>query len=127
MLPWPKGRSSTAVHIAHNVIRKLSAYNMSFFKSDPALSLHNLANRLSEIGRREVALKRVQEAVVMYRELAEPNASAFTPDLARSLHNLSIHLSELGRKDETLERIEEAVPTFRELTEKTQAPSHLNS
>lgn len=72
MLPWPKRRSSTAVHIAHNVSRKLSAYNMSFFKSDPALSLHNLANRLSEIGRREVALERVQEAVSPMRAPSLP-------------------------------------------------------
>ncbi|MEZ5382633.1 MAG: tetratricopeptide repeat protein [Microthrixaceae bacterium] len=37
------------------------------------MSLNNLGNRLSELGRRTEALEPTQEAVTLYRELAADN------------------------------------------------------
>jgi Tetratricopeptide repeat len=80
-----------------------------------ARSLNNLANRLSELGQREQALERAQEAVQLYRELAATRPDAFRPDLARSLNNLAAMLSELGQREQALERAQEAVDIRREL------------
>ena len=49
---------------------------------------------LSDLGRREAALKAAEEAVGLSRELAEARPDAFTPDLAGSLHNLANMLSD---------------------------------
>jgi tetratricopeptide (TPR) repeat protein len=72
------------------------------------MSLNNLANRLSELGRREEALAAAQEAVQIRRALAAARPEAFTPDLARSLSNLAAMLSELGRREEALAAAQEA-------------------
>ncbi len=72
----------------------------------------------SEMGRREEALERAEEAVGMYRELAEKRREAFLPDLARSVNSLAIRLSEMGRWEEALERAEESVGMYRELADK---------
>ena len=71
----------------------------------------------SEMGRREEALERGEEAVAMYRELADERRQAFLPDLARSVRNLPKFLSEMGRWEEALERGEEAVAMYRELAD----------
>ena len=47
--------------------------------------LNNLANRLSNLGRREEALAASQETANLYRDLAAARPDAFTVDLARSL------------------------------------------
>ena len=49
------------------------------------MSLNNLANRLSDVGRREDALAAAEEAVALRRELARARPDAFTPNLAGSL------------------------------------------
>ena len=79
------------------------------------MSLNNLANRLSELGRREAALAAAEEAVGLYRELAAARPDAFRPDLAMSLNNLADSLSELGRREAALAAAEEAVGLYREL------------
>ena len=68
------------------------------------MSLHNLANMLSALGRREEALKAAEEAVGHYRALAEARPDAFIPNLALSLNNLANMLSDLGRREEALRR-----------------------
>jgi len=50
-----------------------------------AASLNNLSIRLSDLGRREVALAAIEEAVAIRRDLAAARPDAFRPDLARSL------------------------------------------
>jgi tetratricopeptide (TPR) repeat protein len=77
----------------------------------PALagSLNNLANRYSELNRREEALRAAEEAVGLYRQLAGANPAAFTPDLAMSLNNLAAFYSALNRREEALRAAEEAV------------------
>ena len=79
------------------------------------MSLNNLANRLSELGRREEALKAAEEAVQIRRALAAARPEAFTPDLAMSLNNLANRLSELGRREEALKAAEEAADLYRAL------------
>jgi tetratricopeptide (TPR) repeat protein len=73
------------------------------------MSLNNLGNRLSELGRREEALQAAEEAVEIRRGLAETRPDALLPDLAGSLNNLGNRLSELGRREEALQAAEEAV------------------
>lgn len=82
---------------------------------DLARLLHELSIRLSDMGRKEEALDRIQEAEAMYRKLAKQNSRAFTPNLANSLHNLSISLSDMGRKEEALERNQEVKALCRKL------------
>ena len=54
-----------------------------------AMSLNNLAVRLSDLGGREPALQAAEEAVQLYRELAAARPDAFRPNLAGSLNNLA--------------------------------------
>ena len=56
------------------------------------MSFGTLANRLSDLGRREEALERAEEASDLYRELAAARPDAFRPDLAMSLNNLASRL-----------------------------------
>ncbi len=78
-------------------------------------ALNNLANRLSDVGRREEALKACEEAVEFYRTLVARNPDAFIPKLAMSLGNLANRLSEVGRREEALEAGQEAVEFYRTL------------
>jgi tetratricopeptide (TPR) repeat protein len=77
-------------------------------------SLHNLARRLGDLGRREEALAAGEEAVGIYRELAVARPETFRPALAQSLHNLAVLLAGLGRREEALAAGEEAVGIYRE-------------
>jgi hypothetical protein len=73
---------------AVGLYRALAEARPDAFTRDLALSLNNLANRLSDLGRREEALSAANEAVRLRRALAEARPDAFTPDLAQSLNNL---------------------------------------
>ena len=64
------------------------------------MSLNNLANRLSELGRREEALAAAQEAADLYRGLAAERPEAFRRNAAISLSTLAIVLSDFGRTAE---------------------------
>jgi tetratricopeptide (TPR) repeat protein len=70
---------------------------------------NNLANRLSDLGRRDEALAAAVKALGLYSALAEAHPDIYTPDLALSLNTLAISLSQLGRRDEALPAAEEAV------------------
>jgi tetratricopeptide (TPR) repeat protein len=80
-----------------------------------AALLTNLANRLSDLGRREEALSAAEEAVRHYRALAAVRPEVFTADLALSFNNLGAMLSALGRREEALTTAEEAVRLRRAL------------
>jgi tetratricopeptide (TPR) repeat protein len=84
---------------------------------EAAVWLNNLANRLSDLGRREEALAAAEEAVRLNQALAEARPDAFIPDLALSLNNLANRLSDLGRREEALTAAEEAVRLYRALAE----------
>jgi tetratricopeptide (TPR) repeat protein len=110
---------------AAELTRKLAAYFLGKARANDdfiaivsaATLLNNLANRLSDLGRREEALKAAEEAVGHYRALAEARPDAFIPDLALSLNNLANRLSDLGRREEALKVAEEAVGLRRALAE----------
>ena len=75
-----------------------------------AMSLNNLANLLSEVGRRDEALAGLAtEAVTLRRKLAEASPAAYLPNLAMSMNNLANWLSGVDRRDEALEVAAEAV------------------
>jgi tetratricopeptide (TPR) repeat protein len=80
--------------------------------------LNNLGARLSELGRREEALKATEQAVETYGALAKRNPEAFQPDLAMSLNNLGNSLSELGRREEALKATAQAVELRRALAKR---------
>ncbi|TCO78124.1 tetratricopeptide repeat protein, partial [Plasticicumulans lactativorans] len=82
---------------------------------DLALSLNNLAVRLSALGQREAALEAAREAVSLYRALAASRPDAFTSNLAASLNNLAVRLSALGQREAALEAAREAVDLRRAL------------
>ena len=79
------------------------------------MSLNNLGNRLSALGRREDALAAAQEATDLYRRLAAERPDAFRPDLAASLNNLGNMLSDLGRREDALAAAQEATDLYRRL------------
>jgi tetratricopeptide (TPR) repeat protein len=76
-----------------------------------------MANRLSDLGRREEALAQAEEAVGLYRQLAQQRPDAFLPDLGMSLNNLAKMLSGLGRREEALARAEESVRLYCQLAQ----------
>ena len=83
--------------------------------ADLAMSLTNLGNKRSTLGRHEPALVAAEEAVALRRVLAAARPDAFAPDLATSLNNLGNTLSDLGRPEPALAAAEEAVALFRAL------------
>jgi hypothetical protein len=62
-----------------------------------ARTLNNLAIHLGEIGRRDDALKAIEEAVVLRRRLATAQPDAFVPDLAMSSQQPGEPISRRGR------------------------------
>ncbi|MBM4328263.1 MAG: tetratricopeptide repeat protein [Deltaproteobacteria bacterium] len=84
-------------------------------RAEEARLLNNLGNMLSDLGRREEALKAAKEAVEIYRDLAKARPDAFLPDLAMSLNNLGGRLSNLGRREEALEAAQEATEIYQGL------------
>ncbi len=90
------GRREEALGAAKEAVghyRALAAARPDAFTPDLAMSLNNLAIRLSDLGRREEALGMAEEAVRLRRALAAARPDAFTPDLASSLNNLANRLS----------------------------------
>jgi tetratricopeptide (TPR) repeat protein len=73
------------------------------------MSLNNLGNSLSELGRPEEALEAAQEAVRIRRQLSEARPDAFLPDLARSLGAKSQCLRALERYEDDLADLAEAI------------------
>jgi tetratricopeptide (TPR) repeat protein/nucleoside phosphorylase len=86
-------------------------------RAERARLQNRLGVGLSEVGRREEALRATQEAVELRRALAEARPDVFLPDLASSLNNLGSRLRELGRREEALLATQEAVGLRRALAE----------
>ena len=82
------------------------------YTPDLAMSLNNLANILSEVGRSGEALEAAQEAVELYRALVQGSPEAYTPRLAMSLNNLANRLSEEGRYEEAFNVFTEGFDRF---------------
>ena len=81
-------------------------------KTTLAISLNNLAVRLSAVGDYDEALKAAQEAVDILRDLANANPDAFRPYLAGSLNNLANRLSAVGKRDQALKAAQEATDLY---------------
>jgi tetratricopeptide (TPR) repeat protein len=104
---------ATIVEQARHLVTALDDTEVTY--SLLAMSLNNLANRLSDLGHREEALTAAQEAVQLRRQLAAARPDAFLPDLAMSLNNLANRLSDLGHREEALTAAQEAVQLRRQL------------
>ena len=55
------------------------------FRSELGRLTNNLANRLSDLGRREEALEKAQQALSIREQFAQARPDAFLPNLARSI------------------------------------------
>ncbi len=115
-LPYPERTLSLRELIAKVWESKLQMLPLGAEASRAGL-LNSLGVALSALGRREDALKAVQEALDIYRKLAETNPQAFLPDLAMSLNNLGTMLSDLGRREDALKAAQEAGDIYRKLAE----------
>jgi tetratricopeptide (TPR) repeat protein len=104
--------------VSRTLLRELKGSEDERVLAERARHQNNLGVRLSELGRREEALKATQEAVGGYRALSRRQPDAFRLDLATSLNNLGIRLSELGRGEEALRAIQEAVEECRALCQR---------
>jgi Tetratricopeptide repeat len=80
-----------------------------------AVSLNNLAIRLSELERNEEALAAAEKAVELYRRLAARRPDIFRPNLASTLNTFANRLSDLGRYESALTAAEEAAALYSEL------------
>ncbi len=79
--------------------------------------LNNLSVRLSNLGRREDALTKAQEAAGIYEQLAQARPDAFLPYLATSLNNLANMLSAVGRREDALTKAQEAAGIYEQLAQ----------
>ena len=82
-----------------------------------ALSLNNLSNRLSNVGRKEEALDVIDESIGLYRTLDAAMPGQFGVHLAMSVNNRVVHLSHLKQHEEALAASQEAVSICRSLVE----------
>jgi tetratricopeptide (TPR) repeat protein len=98
-----------------DLYRRLAAQHPDAFLPDLAMSLANLGNRLSEMGRRAEALQATREAVEIFRRLAQTYPQAFLSFLADSLHNLGADLFSLRQREEAVQALREAVEIYRAL------------
>jgi hypothetical protein len=79
------------------------------------ISIDHLSNFLSELGYRDQALDRTQEAVRLCRDLISNDAPHHDSilDLARCLNNLSLRFSDVGRRQNALDAIQECADLHR--------------
>ncbi len=82
-----------------------------------AMSVHQLATKLAELGEHETALAPARQAVSIYRVLTEANPTTYLPFLAMALNDHAVYLSAIGQREPALAPGAEAVDTFRVLTE----------
>ena len=124
----PFGEVEKFIPLGHSALRGVALLAMQRIEApsernpvERARHLHNLANRLSEVGRLGEALGVAQEAVGLRRDLVEVSPAAHTADLASSSNNLANRLSDVGRLGEALEMAQEAVGLYRDLVEVSPA------
>ncbi|MFI6266664.1 tetratricopeptide repeat protein [Micromonospora sp. NPDC051006] len=72
-------------------------------------ALANLAVSLRDVGRRDEALARAEEAIAVRRELARDGEADSLADLAGALGNLAVNLGRVNRRDEAVTAAREAV------------------
>ncbi|HKR51293.1 MAG TPA: hypothetical protein VJT72_17275, partial [Pseudonocardiaceae bacterium] len=82
-----------------------------------AVSVHQLATKLVELGQHEIALAPVRKAVSIYRLLTEANPTTYLPFLAMVLNDHAVYLSAVEQREPALTPGAEAVDIFRVLTE----------
>jgi tetratricopeptide (TPR) repeat protein/nucleoside phosphorylase len=100
------------------LLKALPATDEQEGRAERARLLNNLGVMLSDLGRREEALKATQQAAEAYGALVQRNPEDFQPGLARSLSNLGNRLNELGRREEALKAAQQAVETYGALAQR---------
>jgi len=82
-----------------------------------AVSVHQLATKLAELGQHETALAPAQKAVNVYRVLTEANPTTYLPFLGMALNDHAVYLAAIEQREPALVPGTEAVGIFRVLTE----------
>ncbi len=90
-------------------------------------TLHNHANRLYRVGRRDDAARVGAEAVAWYREPSSLNRADRLSTLAQVLDNHATVLAGVDRHDDALAAAEEAVTISRDLAHRPRLASALRS
>ncbi len=91
----------------------------SVYQSDVAMTLNNLGNLLSNMGRTEEAKEKYEHALKMYESLLETDmkSSIYQSDVAMTLNNLGNLLSNMGRPDGAKGKYERALKMYESLLE----------
>jgi hypothetical protein len=84
---------------------------------DLARSLNTQSTLFSQVGRADLGIEPISEAVTIYQGLAQEHPDGHLPDLAASLNNQSNRFAEVGRADLGIEPISEAVTIYRGLAQ----------
>ncbi|MGW5263595.1 tetratricopeptide repeat protein [Microbispora sp. NPDC004025] len=112
------GRALAEGDQAVRLWRRLAALDRDAHLIGLAMSLHNHAHQLADVGRRAEAVPVSEEAVRLYLELAELDRDAYLPGLAMSLDNHAGRLADVGRRAEAVPVSEQAVRLYFELTDR---------
>lgn len=110
-----------AARAAVDQARPLAHTNPAAFEFDFAISLNNLANRLSETGDRIGALQAAQEALEIFGRLVKVSPSTFESHWAMSVSNFANRLHDTGHATESLQMARKAVKIRRRLAKKNPA------
>ena len=102
---------------ALKIRRSLSKLNPEAFRSDVAMTLHNLAGLHYQTKEYESALVEYEEALNIYRCLGESNPKAFIPYVAGTLNNLAVLNQKIPVYETALKEFEEALKIRRILAE----------
>jgi hypothetical protein len=88
-----------------------------FYLPELAVSVHQLATKLVELGQHETALAPARKAVSIYRVLTDAYPTTYLPFLAMALNDHAVYLSAIEQREPALAPGAEAVDIFRVLTE----------
>ncbi|BCB84555.1 tetratricopeptide repeat protein [Phytohabitans suffuscus] len=114
--PEPVGPEATdarsqLVQVA--MARRMAAAEPNAYQPKLAAALDALARRLSDLGRREEALRAADEAVDVYEELEERHPGSYRAALGAATSNFAVQLDRLGRHKDALTLDEQAVELLR--------------
>src|SRR5207244_5468059 len=96
------------------------------YRQELALSHHNLAVLLKDLGRAQEAEDAYREAIALQKQLTTefPAKPGYRQDLARSRNNLGMLLKDKGRLKEAEEAYREAIALYKPLAEPSPHPDY---
>ncbi|GAA2371724.1 tetratricopeptide repeat protein [Dactylosporangium salmoneum] len=116
--PIPESVPAEAVDARRELMRvalarRTAAAEPGAHRPELAAALDALARRLSDLGRREEALRAADEAVDVYEELYEHSPGSYRAALGIATSNFAVQLDRVGRRKDSLAVDEQAVEMLR--------------